>query len=104
MVFGPLLVCLPLETQGFFWLAADFWEGSWQALANSPDHATLPVKSHILQSPSSLSPCPPPYGGWHDLFRGQRKEPPGKRASLDMLLDMEIAFPKPSSSLAHSGN
>ena len=37
----------------------DFWEGSWQALANSPDHATLPVKSHILQSPSSPSPRPP---------------------------------------------
>lgn len=103
--FACLFVCpWKLRDSGWLWTSG---RGHGRLLANSPDHAMLPVKSRILQSPISPSPRPPPslpHGGWHDLFRGQREEPQGKRASLDMLLEMEIAFPKPSSSLAHSGN
>lgn len=95
VVFGPLLVCLPLRNSGFFWLAVDFWEGSWQALANSPDHATLSVKSHIC-SPLILIPAPPSPAPLRLAWSIQRTE--GKslreRASLDMWLGNGNCFPQ----------
>lgn len=108
MVFGPLLVCLFAPGNSGILagcgLLGGVMAGSWLTVLIMP----CSQSSHEFCSPLFLHPpAPPPslpHGGWHDLFRGQREEPQGKRASLDMLLEMEIAFPKPSSSLAHSGN